>query len=119
MPSAQRKIRHGVIALSLFALSVLGGKCKGPKPPKADTAAAVEQAYWEHDVAELGDGESVTVEVEVAIEVEGIEPTDDTITHAWAAVVFERQGDLIVATFSLDEHAYDFSLSGEGEARTR
>ena len=104
--------RVGFVAVSLLGLSLLGGKCKGPKPPKAEAADAVEQAYWEHEVANLEDGQQMLVEVEVEL-------VDAQQGEELGLVVFERDGDAVVATFSLDDHVYDFTLTAEGEAVTR
>jgi hypothetical protein len=98
-----------LLTAALLSLSLLGGKCKGPKPPKAEAADAVEEAFWAHDVERAIDaGDAMTVDVDML--------TGPDLHPAWATVTFTRSTEAIHATLVVDERRHDFVISEDGQA---
>lgn len=107
-------MRTCTLVIALAALSLLGGKCKGPKPPRAEAIDAVEEAYWVANVPEeLGaaPGATLAVEVDVAVEDEAHEAPPDV-----AVVRFTRLEGEVLGTVAIGAETFAYVMSAGGEA---
>lgn len=104
-------MRTCTLVIALAALSLLGGKCKGPKPPRAEAIDAVEEAYWIANVPEeLGAAPGATLAVEVDIAVDDEAPPD------FAVVRFTRLEGEVLGTVAIGAETFAYVMSAGGEA---
>ncbi len=98
------------LAVVLIGLSLFGGKCRGPRPPRAEAVDAVEEAFVTVDVvASLATVAWVDVEIDIAVD-------DPAIVQATAVVRFSEGASGIEATTVIGPQRYAFRMTAEGEA---
>lgn len=108
-------MRTLTVVVALIGVSLLGGKCKGPKPPRAEAIDAAEEAFWIANVPdELTRERGATLEVEVDIALD--DETFDAPAPEIALVRFTRAEAEVVATVVIGGERFAFVMRPNGDA---
>lgn len=97
-------MRIVVVIAAAASLMLLGGKCGKPKAPKEQAVEAVEQAWWNADLAtELDEGVELVVEV------------DSPLLEETAVVHLTRYGSETEAIVVVQGELFELALDAQGE----